>query len=90
MNVNEKVYKTDSNSNVHVRDEDKPSNTIARKAEATRLDEKKIYKCPLYKTHNRKGTLSTTGHSTNFIFYVDVPIVPELINLEKKPTEDRR
>ena len=40
INVNEKVYKTDSNSNVHVRDEDKPSNTIARKAEATRFDEK--------------------------------------------------
>jgi len=32
------------------------------------------YRCPLYKTAERKGTLVTTGHSTNFILYIDTPL----------------
>ncbi len=32
-----------------------------------------VYFCPLYKVLSRAGTLSTTGHSTNYILNVEIP-----------------
>nr|CAD7431480.1 unnamed protein product [Timema monikensis] len=41
--------------------------------ENRKLPESGMYQCPVYKTLTRAGTLSTTGHSTNYVVTIEIP-----------------
>jgi dynein heavy chain len=42
-------------------------------AVGVKIPESGVYECPIYKTLRRAGTLSTTGHSTNYLMTALIP-----------------
>jgi len=42
------------------------------------------YGCPCYRTSERKGNLLTTGHSTNFVTMLRIPIVDDMRHWVKR------
>ena len=44
-----------------------------RPGETDKFVDRLVYQCPVYKTSARRGVLSTTGHSTNFVLMLDIP-----------------
>ncbi|CAL8305136.1 unnamed protein product [Lota lota] len=44
-----------------------------RPGEMSEFKHENIYVCPVYKTSARRGTLSTTGHSTNYVLPIELP-----------------
>ncbi|CAH1793738.1 unnamed protein product [Owenia fusiformis] len=44
-----------------------------RPGESSKFVKTPSYRCPVYKTSARRGTLSTTGHSTNFVLWIEIP-----------------
>lgn len=68
------------NSTTHLLDDSKPKQLYTElpmiwflPKKNRRRPETGIYNCPVYKVLSRAGTLSTTGHSTNFVMYLELP-----------------
>lgn len=67
-------------SNDHLLQDSKPKELFSNLPlihlvpEVNRVVQRKgLYMCPIYKVVSRAGTLSTTGHSTNFVMFLELP-----------------
>ena len=68
------------NSNTHMLDDSNPKQLYTEMPIVWFLPKKNrkrpetgIYMCPIYKVLSRAGTLSTTGHSTNYCLMIELP-----------------
>lgn len=68
------------NSSTHVLDDPLPKELYSpmpvihlQPARDRPLTKSGVYHCPVYKELTRRGTLSTTGHSTNFVMWIELP-----------------
>lgn len=68
------------NSTTHLLDESRPKQLYTELPMCWFIPKKNrkepesgVYNCPVYKVLSRSGTLSTTGHSTNYVMNMELP-----------------